>query len=357
MSSLGVALAGVALTAALISWAGAGLASLWGPVQAPVGRSNHQRPTPISGGLGAVLGLGAALWLVALIRPEAIAETLSSEDAARLSALCALATAAAALGAADDVFELGPLVKMALLGVGAVLTAVAAGPVTALALGEGVALRLPLALAVAGSALWVFTLVNGVNFMDGANGFVGGSMIVSGTALAICAVVLRAPEAGLLGAALAGAFAGFLPWNAPRAHVFMGDSGALFAGTAIAGGGLLMAREAPAGAVYLAAILAAPLLVDVLATLAWRARHGRALLRAHLDHAYQRRVRTGMPHLQVSAGAWARSGAAGCAAIVAALLLRGGAGAWTAAVMLAGVVAVEAALWRRAPRPDEASPQ
>jgi len=99
---------------------------------------------------------------------------------------------------------------------------------------------------------------NAVNITDGMDGLAAGSLIISGGALTFfCYVtgradwteylslphVRHASEMAVLGGALAGACAGFLWYNAYPAQVFMGDSGSLPLGGALAWMALVSKQE------------------------------------------------------------------------------------------------------------------
>lgn len=314
-------LAGVAGSTVLSAFASAGLvgvAARCGPVQSPNARSSHVAPTPVAGGLGVIAAAGLGLWSAAVwLAPELGGRT---EACIRLAGVFAVAGLFGLVGFVDDLLDLGAKAKIVLLGALSLAMALVAGAPDALPLIGDAAIPLAAGPAILGAALWVFVVVNAVNFMDGANGLVGGAAAVAGVGLALCGLAVGAPEAALLGAVIAGGFLGFLPWNASaRASVFMGDSGALFAGAAIAGGGLMLVGVGPAGVVYAVPLLVLPLLVDALCTLAWRARRGASLLRAHRDHAYQTRLRNGASHLAVARDVWMRSAAA-CAVAAAVVL-------------------------------------
>ena len=110
---------------------------------------------------------------------------------------------------------------------------------------------------------------------------------------------MNEPQLSILGLVLAGAAVGFLPWNAPRATVFLGDVGSYGIGGFIAG---LSALAAVWGLPWWWA--AAPLVVygaDTGWVLLKRARAGRPLTEAHREHAYQRLVDGGWPHVASSA--------------------------------------------------------
>ncbi len=310
---------GIVIVAFVWALSGARAAAAWGPVQAPNGRSSHVNPTPQAGGLGVVLGVGAALGFAAWTQPNVL--TIGVEGLTRLALVVLVLGAIAVLGFADDVWDLPPRGKFIVLALLAMALALVAGPVSALPIARDFGLALPLVLGLAGSFLWMFTVINAANFMDGANGLLGGSMAVAFAGLAACSAMVGADGALLLSVAGVGACLGFLPLNARvRADVFLGDVGALFLGGLFGAAALMFVSAAPAGAVYLGPLLVAPLLSDVLLTQLERTRRGESLFEAHRDHAYQRRLRSGDSHRAVALGVWLQS--AGCAglAIVALVL-------------------------------------
>jgi len=104
--------------------------------------------------------------------------------------------------------------------------------------------------------VWVIVMVTGtsnaVNLTDGLDGLASGAAIMLLTAYVIigewqyrndCTTVLSAGcydvrdplDAAVVAATVAGACFGFLWWNAPPAKIFMGDTGSLALGGALAG--------------------------------------------------------------------------------------------------------------------------
>jgi UDP-N-acetylmuramyl pentapeptide phosphotransferase/UDP-N-acetylglucosamine-1-phosphate transferase len=77
-------------------------------------------------------------------------------------------------------------------------------------------------------------IAHAFNLSDGLNGLLGGLVIVACAVLGYVARAHGDVHIYLSACALAGATAGFLIFNFPRAKLFAGDSGAYFAGTAIA---------------------------------------------------------------------------------------------------------------------------
>ncbi|PWE17622.1 hypothetical protein DDZ18_08120 [Marinicauda salina] len=279
-----------AVAALLISLAATALAMAGGVLDFPNERSSHDRPTPRAGGLGVVAGLGAGALIAAF----------QGFPASGVAPLLAAALAFAGLGLADDLLGLGSLAKFAMIAVLSVLVAQAVGPVDRIALTLETGVALPAALALAGSALFVFVVVNATNFMDGSNGMLAAVMIPAGAALGVAGLVAGAGAATLAGLVLAAAMAGFIPFNAPRAQVFAGDAGSLAAGAVYAAGALAMAGQGFSGSLWLAPLFVLAFIGDVLLTLLKRAAGGRFSLSAHREHAYQMLLRAGWSHPQVA---------------------------------------------------------
>jgi phospho-N-acetylmuramoyl-pentapeptide-transferase len=109
------------------------------------------------------------------------------------------------------------------------------------------------AVYYAAGVLFIVALSNAVNFMDGLDGLAAGVCCM--VALALAATVYGASGYAWLpmfGGALSGACAGFLWFNAHPAQVFMGDTGSLAMGAAIAGMAMMGKAE---GAVQLYSVV------------------------------------------------------------------------------------------------------
>lgn len=95
--------------------------------------------------------------------------------------------------------------------------------------------------------LFVYLIIsattNTVNLTDGLDGLCAGTVSISTIALAAIAFRERMPDIAFFAAAIAGASAGFLWWNANPARIFMGDTGSLSLGGAIAAISILTKTE------------------------------------------------------------------------------------------------------------------
>ena len=259
----------------------------------PVSRSSHTQVTPTGAGLGVICGTAVGFFFLSFLGLGNIF--------ADLSVILSLCFAVAIVGLYDDLFSPPTLVKFGVL-IGIIWLLIDyLGPVQHLPMGRDM-LHLPYVVGGLGTLLWVFVVVNGVNFMDGVNGIMGGCMAIAFLGLSTVGHILGAPQTFWLGLVSAAAWAGFLPLNLRRkALIFSGDIGALTAGFLFAAGVLLLTNEAEISAsIYLGAMMVLPFLTDVLLTLLRRLIRRRNLLSPHRDHLYQQAVRNGVPHIKIS---------------------------------------------------------
>ncbi len=274
-------------------------------------RKTQTAPIPTSGGVA--VAISTALAVVAITEL-----TDWNLDTATL-AVGGGAIAALLIGLADDILDLRALVKLLLL---CAVAAVVAAFVRADVLGPwpGLAIALPLPLAIAGSMVWLIVVLNAVNFMDGANGLAMGMAAIAALGLSICGAVVGAWDVALLSAGLAGALGGFLVWNL-AGKLFVGDAGAFFAAAILGGLGLRLVQARP-DLLFVPPMLLLPFLSDVLLTLAWRTKLGKKLFVAHRDHAYQIAMKAGLKHWQVALvhAVWAINAAV--FAVIAAIMGR-----------------------------------
>nr|WP_255703264.1 hypothetical protein [Lysobacter sp. GX 14042] len=276
----------MAAAAALGTWLARAYAVHRDLLDHPGERRSHSTATPRGGGIAIVavllLGLaGAAAGLAGPVHPG-----VAGAFAVGL-ALVAL------VGLLDDHRPLSPWLRL-------VVHAVAAA-VFALALWRAGG-AWPLAAAVFAAIL---VLVNVWNFMDGING------IAASQALLVAAGLAAALDGGgfLVALALAAACAGFLPYNFPRARIFMGDVGSGALGFALAAlGGVFGAGAGPASGLLLFLPLSA-FLVDAGLTLGRRVVRGERWWTPHVQHAYQAWARrVGHVPVTLAYGAWTVAG-------------------------------------------------
>lgn len=272
-----IALPGAALVSLIVALAVTPLLRAFsarlGLLDVPNVRSSHVLPTPRGGGIAILAGIAAAVLAWKALQDRALMACLLG------------ASVIAILGLIDDVrnsrawpkFVIHIAVAAAAVLIGGLTTYVIALPFVAVPLGL---------LALPFSILWIVGWINAYNFMDGVNGIAGLQALIAGVAMA--ALFWRHGDVGgaVVAIALAGGAAGFLPWNFPKARIFMGDVGSATLGFLFA---VLVLRATPRVGIIAATLPLFPFLFDSSVTVVRRALRGeRFFSTPHRSHFYQR---------------------------------------------------------------------
>ena len=275
---------------ALVTRASIGYAQRRQMLDLPGQRRSHRTPTPRGGGIGIVVAVLACLAIL-------LACTGSAPGSMASISLIASVTLVALVGWIDDHRSLVPAIRL----VAQVLAvAVFAWPVAPLLPDLGANPAWPWfvggLLVAAGAAVWSINLHN---FMDGIDGLLATqALFVFVTLAVLCFDAGRIAQAQAI-AIFAAATFGFLPFNFPRARVFMGDVGSGVLGLLVAVASGWIIAVLPFGLEY-ALIASSGFVVDGTATLLSRMFSGRRWYSAHREHLYQWLVRSGYSHVQVT---------------------------------------------------------
>lgn len=253
----------------------------WSVMDVPNARSSHSQPTPRGGGIG--------IMLTFLIGAGWVAGRYGARDALVVALLVG---ALALLSFLDDKLDLSWRLRLGGHFAAAIVGAVWFRPELG---GLGWFLLPVLVLLLAGHG-------NAFNFMDGVNGIAAAQTIVAGLSLAWLAegAGQSMPPAAVLAVLLAGAAAGFVPHNFPRARMFMGDVGSVPIGAGLMLLSAWIAREGGLGTWVPLLAIHSGFVLDTGVTLVRRWRRGDRLHEAHREHFYQRLVRAGWSHVRVT---------------------------------------------------------
>lgn len=240
------------------------------PLDVPNARSSHVVPTPRTGGLS----IAAAVTVACLV-----VRTTS----AGVGAILAGAAVICVLAFADDTRGLHVGVRFLVQLLAATALVVVAG----LRLLPAGAVPSGLAALVVGmiTVLWIVWFTNAFNFMDGINGIAAIQAVVCSATFAVLFARDGDWAAATVSAATGAATAGFLPYNFPRATVFMGDVGSAPLGFLLAA---LAARLGARGHLLAAMLPLLPFVLDATCTLLVRAARRERVWEAHRSHWYQR---------------------------------------------------------------------
>lgn len=247
--------------------------------------TKQDRSLPPVGGLALAAGLAAGV--VSAHARGALAVTDP------LIAFLASAALLLAVGLIDDfVHELSPWQKL-LMQVLAWLVLLRGGVVTHIVM-------LPAWANLLLSLGWTLTIINALNLLDIADGLaVSIGLIASGTLLFVSLQVGQVGIAILL-AVLCGALLGVLVFNAPRATLFLGDSGSMVVGLALAALSIAISY-APLGremALLTPLIVLGVPLYDLAFVAIVRMRNGHPVLKKSRDHFIFRLIRQGLSPTQ-----------------------------------------------------------
>jgi UDP-N-acetylmuramyl pentapeptide phosphotransferase/UDP-N-acetylglucosamine-1-phosphate transferase len=243
----------------------------------PDHRSSHDRPTVRGGGIALVVAI-------------AIGYFAAGEPAA-WPTLCAAVVGFGFVGLMEDargvrvVQRLGIQLVLAVATVAALVHRAGLDPTFAL-------------FAIFAGSIFLVSFVNAFNFMDGVNGISGLQAVASGLAYTLIAAHFGAQSVRDVCLCMVGAALGFLPYNAPRARVFLGDTGSYALGAGLAASAVALGlAHVPIEAVV------APLslyLADAGWTLLKRVRRGEPWHLPHRTHVYQQLTDRGLTHFQVA---------------------------------------------------------
>lgn len=239
----------------------------------PAARKLHTSATALLGGPAVFVSAVAGWGVARLLTPHGPADW----EAYYLFAGAAIALG---LGLWDDRFGMRPSVKM--LGQAAAAVMLIAG-------GVAPDLGLPVGVNAILTLFGLIGLMNAVNFLDNMNGMVPGLSAIALAAFAWTSIERGALGVGAAQLALAGACVGFLPWNFPKARIFLGDAGSLLLGYSLGASALLTLNGAPHGWGRVGALLILGYPVfDLLFVVFTRLRDGRPIYEGGRDHSNHR---------------------------------------------------------------------
>jgi Fuc2NAc and GlcNAc transferase len=247
-------------------------------VDIPNERSSHSRVTPRGGGVSFVVLFLVATVLLGMLRGLPIGLPI------RLIAALLAGAGVAFVGYLDDCnglsIKLRLLVQLAATAI--TLFLICGNPFQTF--------HYPVALIAAGSvaAVILYTwLINLVNFMDGIDGLAAsGAVCISGSCCLLLLMRHGSDEISFLFGILACAVLGFLFWNWPGAHIFMGDAGSYFLGFSI-GALMLLGIVRHELGLWVVPILMGVFFIDSSATVFHRMRRGERWYKPHRLHGFQ----------------------------------------------------------------------
>jgi UDP-GlcNAc:undecaprenyl-phosphate/decaprenyl-phosphate GlcNAc-1-phosphate transferase len=203
-------------------------------VDDPGHRKIHDSPVPLAGGFAVLTGfllplvVGTILLKLGFIRISSTALIVHglNRRALELAVLGLGAIVITFLGWLDDKHELKPLAKFIGQLLVAIAVAAACKRITLFVHSEF--------FSYAITVLWLLTVMNAFNFIDNMNGLCAGLGTIGAFLFALIAAHDGEYLVALTGFLMGGALLGFLPYNFPKARVFLGDAGSHLVGYLLA---------------------------------------------------------------------------------------------------------------------------
>ncbi len=245
-----------------------------GLLDIPNERSSHTIPIPRSGGIG--------IWLAFILAGVLFTKYQIFTIVAGIVGL---------IGLFEDRFTLSTKIRLLLQLIVSIVIV-------------GMFLGLPQSTtAIILFLFWIIFVIgttNFYNFMDGINGIAGLTGFLGFGFMAIFSFfIAKEQDIALMCIVIAMACLGFLPFNFPKAKVFMGDIGSIFLGLVFAS---FVVKLSTTISVFLCIIMFSCMFyADTIVTIFYRWRRGENIVKAHRKHLYQymsNELR--LPHWKVS---------------------------------------------------------
>jgi UDP-GlcNAc:undecaprenyl-phosphate GlcNAc-1-phosphate transferase len=195
-------------------------------VDKPDRRKIHHAPTPYLGGL--------FIYIAIVLSGYFATKNLITIEPIYPIFLFASLSLVFLAGLLDDLIGLPAGVKMISIGVSATVLYLAGYSVE---FTPYHVINYPLTL------FWFLGITNSANLMDNMNGLASGCGVITALFMAYLAVLRTDPAVAALALIIAGAYLGFLPYNFPKAIIFLGDAGSIVLGFSLATLGLMVGRH------------------------------------------------------------------------------------------------------------------
>ena len=194
-------------------------------------RTIHKGEIPYIGGIAIFAAFIVAIFVTNLVVPEIrVSEHIFSVDMLLFLAGFLIIHG---IGLVDDFINVRAHFKLIAQFAAAALISFTGSTLTGFQIGENLIFNFgPLGHLF--TILWLVGMSNAVNLIDGMDGLSGTTTSIAALFFGISFLILGTVQSAILSFALLGAVIGFLLYNWPPAKIFMGDSGALFLGFALA---------------------------------------------------------------------------------------------------------------------------
>lgn len=309
-----------------------------GAMDMPNHRKVHTRVMPRLGGVAIYASFALVLLILLQLLPDSL---FSAYDRRVMGALLTGGTLIVLLGALDDKFDLNAKLKL--------LVQIAAAGIVVFGFDVKISLlNIPFGsamqplgdwLGIPITIFWIVGVTNAINLIDGLDGLAAGVSGIAVATILIMAILMGNQSAViLLSAILLGGIGGFLFFNFHPAKIFMGDSGALFLGFALAMLSMLGFKQITVVSFVTPLLIIGVPLSDTFFAIVRRWVHKKPIFapdKGHLHHCLQQ---LGFSHRKTVLVIYGIAAFFGTAAIIQSVFSNSGLGNWITFIVICALV-------------------
>ncbi|RUS49241.1 undecaprenyl/decaprenyl-phosphate alpha-N-acetylglucosaminyl 1-phosphate transferase [Cohnella sp. AR92] len=304
-----------------------------GAMDVPDHRKVHTKIMPRMGGLAIYAAFTVTILLLLPWLPDSF---LSDHDEKLIAGMLVGGTVIVLLGALDDRFQLNAKLKF--------LVQIAAACIVVF----GFDIKINLVNIPFGSAMqpmgdwlsipltifWIVGVTNAINLIDGLDGLAAG---VSGIAIAtilVMAAIMGQASVILLSAVLLGGVVGFLHYNFHPARIFMGDSGSLFLGFALANLSMLGFKQITIVSFVIPILIIGVPLSDTFFAIIRRLVNKKPIFAPDKGHLHHRLQQLGFSHRKTVLIIYGIAAFFGACAVILSVATSAGMGNWVTFIVI-----------------------
>jgi UDP-GlcNAc:undecaprenyl-phosphate GlcNAc-1-phosphate transferase len=281
-------------------------------------RRVHTKPMPRFGGLGIAFGVMISMLLSLFVFIPLLPEEFQDGRASKLIGILIGGVLIFIVGAIDDVRPLSPKIKFTMQILCAVIVT---------AFGVRITFFTNLAggldypgdfLSFIATVTWIVGVMNAINLIDGLDGLASGVSAIAALSITYTAFISESMfTATIIMISVAGGAIGFLPYNFHPARIFMGDSGALFLGYALATVSIIgPVKYATVIALIIPVLVLGVPIFDTCFAILRRILRGRSIMEADKGHLHHRLMDAGMGQKRSVLTLYGISGVMGVSAVL-----------------------------------------
>ncbi|MFV0498992.1 MAG: MraY family glycosyltransferase [Bacilli bacterium] len=257
-------------------------------ISMPHSRHIHTKAMPLLGGVAIFLSF--IFGFIIFSKPSVYSfSTLSYE----IPAILIASTMILLLGIIDDIKPLNALVKF-IVQILIALIIIFYGKLRIDDVLYFIPTTIDSIISIILTIFWIVSVINAINIVDGLNGLSAGvSSIYFVTVIILYIFGGNVTQfALLLSSLMFGATLGYLPWNFPKAKVFMGDAGSMFLGLIISLIPLLGFKQVTLVSLFLPMIMMIIPVFEIFSTVIRRKVNNKSLGEADNNHLHHQLLRS-----------------------------------------------------------------